>query len=146
MKFLASNDYEEAVRIIKREMAPYYSARNVLWNDEDKLNAYRECKLWSIEEGVNLGIAMTKVDGDQFYLAELHIDVDHRNKGYGSESLKIVSSLASRKGFEEIRVRVFKENPAYKLYLRSGYSFEKTMPYTDQLVAKTSRSEQAVND
>lgn len=140
MKLVAYSDYEEAIRIIKCEMAPYYSARNVLWNDESKRNAYRECELWAIEEGEILGIAMTKVDEDHFYLAELHIDVDHRNKGYGSKSLQLVGSFAAGKGFKEIRVRVFRENPAYKLYLRSGYSFEKKMPYTDQLVAKTSCS------
>jgi GNAT superfamily N-acetyltransferase len=140
MEFVESHDYEEAVRIIKSEMASYYSERGVTWDDKIKLELYRECKLWTIRDNVDIGFAMTRKIGDHFYLAELHIDEINRNKGYGGKSLQLAKELAESLGHEEIRIRVFENNPAYKLYQRSGFSLEKELPHTHQLVAKTSDS------
>lgn len=137
VQFVESDDYENAVRIIKHEMIPYYSDVGVAWDDESKMEAYKGSKLYHVQAGEKVGIAMTSEDDEHFYLSELHIDQSKRNKGYGLKSIKIAAELAASAGFEGIRVRVFKNNPAYRLYLRSGFVLEKELPYTFQLVART---------
>ena len=101
MKFVASQDYEKSVNIIKSEMIAYYSNLDLKWDYEKKLEFYRECSLWAIRDDEDIGFAMTREDGDHFYLAELHIAGVHRNKGYGSKSLQLVSQLAASLGYKE---------------------------------------------
>jgi len=137
MEFVESQDYEKSIDIIKSEMVSYYSDNNLIWDDESKLALYRECRLWTIRDGKDIGFAMTREVDDNFYLAELHIESAHRNKGYGLKSLQLARDLAADFGYAEIRIKVFKNNPAYKLYLRAGYTMEKELAYTYQLVAKT---------
>lgn len=137
MKLVECYDYEESVQTIKSEMIAYYSERDLTWDDDRKLELYRECDLWTILDREEVGFAMTQVNGGHFYLAELHIKENSRNNGYGAKSLKLASELAESLGYSELRLRVFKNSPAYKLYLRSGFSVEKELPHTYQLVAKT---------
>jgi ribosomal protein S18 acetylase RimI-like enzyme len=137
MEFLESQDYETAVQIIKSNMISYYSDLGLNWDDEKRLEAYRRCKLWTIRVGKDIGLAMTLEDGDQFYLAELHIEEASRNQGYGSKALDMVKELAVGMGHKALRIRVIKNNPALHLYQRSGFLMEKELPYTYQLVADT---------
>ncbi len=71
MKFVESQDYEKSVHIIKSEMISYYSDLDLTWDDEKKLEFYRECSLWTICDDEDIGFAMTRKDGDHFYLAEM---------------------------------------------------------------------------
>jgi GNAT superfamily N-acetyltransferase len=137
MEFIESLNYEDSVREIKEQMISYYVENDLTWNDESKLEKYRECDLWDIRDDEDLGFLMTHENNGEFYLAELHITAQHRGKGYGTQALKMASDHAASLGHEEIRIRVFKNSPAYRLYLRSGYNLEKELPYTYQLVAQT---------
>lgn len=137
MELIESHNHEAATRVIKANMLSYYVDLGLQWNDEKKLEAYRRCRLWNIRADSNIGFAMTLEDRDEFYLAEIHIQEAHRNKGYGAQALAMVRDIAARMGHREIRIRVIKTSPALKLYERTGYSIEKELPYTYQLVAQT---------
>jgi ribosomal protein S18 acetylase RimI-like enzyme len=137
MEFIESQNYEESVLIIKSEMIPYYADLDLTWDDSLRLAQYKECDLWSIHDEKIVGFAMTREDEEDIYLAELHISEKYRNNGYGKKSLQLAKELASSKGYSEIKVRVFKNSPAYELYLRSEFTMEKELPYTYQLIAKT---------
>lgn len=69
MEFVESQDYESSVKIIKSNMISYYSDLELTWDDKRKLELYRECKLWTIREGTDIGFAMTLEDGDQFFFS-----------------------------------------------------------------------------
>jgi ribosomal protein S18 acetylase RimI-like enzyme len=135
MEFVESQEYEKSVGIIKSEMSSYYSDLDLAWDDEKKLEFYCACFLWAIRDDETVGFAMTREEGPHFYLAELHIEGSRRNKGYGAKSIQLASEIAASLGYKEIRIRVFKNNPAHKLYLRSGFTLEKELPYTYQLKA-----------
>ena len=66
--------FETAVKNIKSNMILYYSDLDLTWDDDRKLEAYRACKPWNIRVGSDIGFAMTLEDGEQFFLAELHIE------------------------------------------------------------------------
>jgi hypothetical protein len=70
---------------------------------------------------------MTDEYNGEFDFAELHFAVQHRGKGCHAASL----------GHKESRSWVFKNSPAYRLYLGSGYSLEIRLPYTYELAVKT---------
>jgi GNAT superfamily N-acetyltransferase len=137
MEFVASQNYEESVLIIKSEMTSYYSDLGLTWDDTQRLEQYQKCDFWRIHDNKDIGFAMTREDKEDIFLAELHIADEYRNKGYGKKSLQLAKELAANKGYSEIKIRVFKNSPAYQLYLRYGFTMEKELPYTYQLTAKT---------
>jgi len=137
MEFVETQNYETSVQTIKANMLSYYSELNLAWDDKKRLEDYSKCKLWTIRVGTDIGFAMTLEDGEEFYLSELHIEKGLRNQGYGSQALTLAREMAASMGHKELRIRVIKTSPALKLYQRSGFSLEKELPYTYQLVAPT---------
>jgi len=139
MEFIESLDFEESVDQIKSQMIDYYLENNLSWNDKEKLIHYKLCDLYRIsKDREDIGFIMLHDNQGDYYIAELHISKQFRNKGYGSEALGKAKSFAAYQGFSEIRIRAIKTSPAYRLYLRSGFILEKELPYTYQLVSKSS--------
>ena len=138
MDFTQSDRYEESVSIIKKNMAPYYKELNLVWDDEAKLSRYKECSLWVIKiKNTEVGFYMAYENEGMFYIAELHIDSNYRNKGYGAEALSKIREIAAEIGYEEIRVGAFKNSGALKLYEKFGFRKENETEYTHELVATT---------
>lgn len=138
MEFLKSEDYEESVEVIKQNMASYYEDLNLVWDDEKKLDRYKECSLWGISVSNDVvGFFMVYETTDTFYLAELHIDSSFRNNGYGTEALRKIRMKAAESGYSEIRVGAFKGSLALNLYENFGFKREKKTDYTHELVAAT---------
>ena len=138
MKFLKANNYQLAVKKIKKSMATYYDNLNLHWDDEKKLNRYKECSLWNITVmNEQVGFYMIYYKDKNIYLAELHIDEEYRNRGYGGEALNKIKEKSSAEGYAQIRVGAFKNSPAKDLYMRSGFSLEKETQYTYELVSNT---------
>jgi ribosomal protein S18 acetylase RimI-like enzyme len=145
MNILASTDYENSVICIKTEMMPYYIENGLEWNDENRLKSYSSCSLFKISLNEQVGFFMLREDNGLIYLAELHIFSQHRNMGYGTLVLRKIKEMAFKLGHKSIRVRVFKNSPAYALYLRNGYALEEELPYTFQLMAQTHNKKKAVS-
>ena len=135
MQFSKSSDYQKYVLTIREHMRPYYEERGVKWVEEEKLEHYEKCDLYAIRDGEEVGFLMFLEESGKFYLAELHIYEAHQSHGYGSRAIVWTLKHAAEEGYRKVHVRVFKNNPAYQLYLRHGFSFEKEFPHTDQLVA-----------
>ncbi|WP_396586771.1 GNAT family N-acetyltransferase [Bermanella sp. R86510] len=138
MEFLHSENYEEAVSSIKEAMAFDYKELGLEWDDAKKLAQYKKCSLWNIAvNGELIGFYMIYEYSGVFYLAELHIDSIHRGKGFGTEALRRIKSVASNQGYSKVRVGAFKEGKALSLYERNGFVREKETDLTYELVANT---------
>lgn len=138
MDFTKSERYESAADKIKNSMTPYYDELDIEWDDEKKLQQFRECDLWDIHvEGKLIGFFMLLEKDSGLYLGELHIDKTFRNLGYGSQALYKIKKMASEMGYSTIRVGAFKTSPAYRLYLSVGFTLEREAQYTYELVANT---------
>lgn len=140
MEFVESDKYEEAVHEIKSQMIEYYIENDLYWDDEAKLKSYKDCTLWKIIDSEEIGFIMMHDNNGDFYIAELHISSQYRNKGFGSKAIMKAREFAAALGFEDIRIRAMKSSPAYNLYLRSGFTMEKELPFTYQLVSKTNNN------
>ena len=138
MKFSKSTNYEEAVKIIKSNMASDYKKLGLDWDDDSKLTQYKKCVLRDILlEDEILGFFMVYENAGVYYLAELHIDDRFRNRGFGTKALAKIKAVASEEGYSEVRVGAFKDSSALKLYEKNGFNREKETEYTHELVATT---------
>lgn len=138
VKLLPSKNFEACVRKIKQEMLPYYKQYQLEWDDESKLERYKEFELWSVCHDTDVGFLMHYEKDALFYIAELFIEPKFRNKGFGGAAIKKVKEMAAQRGFSEIRIGVFKNSPAFALYKRVAFELEEEGPYTYQLVMKVS--------
>lgn len=131
---LASYDYESCVQKIRQEMLPYYQQYQLEWNEESKLQRYKECSLWSVFQDEQVGFILFYEKDDLFYIAELYIEPKFRKKGFGAAAITQARSIAAERGFNEIRIGVFKNSPAFELYKRLDFELEEEGPYTYQLL------------
>jgi len=61
-------------------------------------------------------------EGSLIFLHDIFLDKLHRRKGYGSETIKQVESMAIKKGVRSIALHVFYHNKAaQKFYKKNGY-------------------------
>ncbi|MFW9905336.1 MAG: GNAT family N-acetyltransferase [Candidatus Thorarchaeota archaeon] len=57
------------------------------------------------------------------FLADIEIFPDHRNRGYGTQALKLLEKEVDNLGFKAVILHVFKHNiPAKRLYEKLGYT------------------------
>ena len=81
------------------------------------------------DDGRYLGdIRLERIEDSPYYQIGIVIINGERNKGFGSEALKILSQYAFEcLNVDKLYLRVYQNNPkAKKLYMRLGFSYEKT--------------------
>nr|WP_238936552.1 GNAT family N-acetyltransferase [Pseudomonas typographi] len=61
-------------------------------------------------------------DGLALYVRELHLLEGARGRGHGGCILRAVFAEARRRHLAAVRLTVFKNNPAQRLYARSGFA------------------------
>jgi GNAT superfamily N-acetyltransferase len=71
--------------------------------------------------GERVGLARLVFDQPVLVIEDLQVLATEQNKGYGTEMLADLTGMARRRGCERLRLRVFDENPARRLYLRFGF-------------------------
>jgi ribosomal protein S18 acetylase RimI-like enzyme len=59
--------------------------------------------------------------GNYLYIHTIQLVSSYRNKGYGTFLLQQIEEIARAKNLLRIRLSVFKEIPAQRLYRRLGY-------------------------
>lgn len=140
MDFIISKDYEPAVREIKLQTLPYYQENGLEWarmGQWEKLDLYRKTNLFQILDEEVVGFIMFHERDSQMFLAELHIQEEYRNRGYGAKALEKAKNYAASMSHQRLVIQAFKSSPAYDLYLRNGFSLDSEQPYTFRLVADT---------
>ncbi|MEM1293853.1 MAG: GNAT family N-acetyltransferase [Verrucomicrobiota bacterium] len=71
-------------------------------------------------QGRMIGLLRTKFSDEFVYLAEVQIHENHRNRGLGSELVKLTLQRAAALDLP-VRLRVLRNNPALHLYERLGF-------------------------
>lgn len=102
-------------------MLRYYIRHDLLWLDDafDVAWAGRENLL--ICQGTEvLGFVSLSRDSRALYIRELHVLPAWRGQGAGSWTLQQVLKMARKEHRGLLRLTVFKDNPAQRLYERTG--------------------------
>lgn len=137
MLLCRSFEFERSMLSAKASMLKYFHEYGLTWNDEERLQAYRSCELFSVIEEEEVGFLVLRVHDQKFYVADVQITEPYRNSGHGSNLLALVKAQARNRGFSSVWLRVFKCNPAFLLYQRNGFVVVCEEPCTYLMCANT---------
>lgn len=123
LEFLPAGDAELAfARSLARcTMMPYYTRYGLLWQDVDFDTgwAWRENYLLR-RAALPVGFVSLSADSQALYVRELHLVEQARGQGVGAAVLVHAAELAASRHLPRLRLMVFKDNPAQRLYARMG--------------------------
>ena len=114
-------DLDFARKLARDNMLRYYIQHDLLWLDEafDVAWAGRENRVIVRDDAV-LGFVSLSRDANALYIRELHILGAFQGQGAGSWAIDQVFALACKERRPALRLTVFDNNPAKKLYERKG--------------------------
>ena len=120
-------DYEELLLYMQYQVAdafPHLRGEQRTKAFTDKLYAHADfcfCR----DEGLPIGMIAYYANGegaDFAYLAQVYVSPDYRRMGLCSRMLELVAQNARSKGFQEIRLEVYKYNMyAQHYYMNHGF-------------------------
>jgi ribosomal protein S18 acetylase RimI-like enzyme len=120
-RLMSSKDLDFARRLTCDNMLRYYIQHDLLWLDEafDVAWAGRENRM-IVRDDVLQGFVSLSRDASALYIRELQIVEAYRGRGAGSWAIDQVFALACKERRPALRLTVFDNNPAKKLYERKG--------------------------
>ena len=99
-------------------MKYYFDELKIGWDHNHFLSMWEKSDNYKIMmNNKTVGILRTIKTQSLIYILDLHVEDKYRNKGIATYILKDLENNYSGK----IRLKVFNQNPASNLYLRSGY-------------------------
>ena len=106
----------------RKNMESYRAARNIQW-DQDRFNtSWDQFENLVIVAGDELvGSVRIFPEGEALGLRDLQVLPERQGQGIGSLALEQTKQLAISRGYDRLQLRVFAENPARSLYVRSGF-------------------------
>lgn len=121
MKLFPSNDYHAAIVLAKSAMADYFLRNNIPWDDDERLAIYRACELYWVCLPERVGYCLLREKEGRFFLADIQVLLLYRNNGVGGHVIDEVKRVARLRGYSQVWLKVFKDNPAINLYQRKGF-------------------------
>lgn len=121
MKLILSHQYENCLLLGKESMKAYFADLQIPWDYENRLKLYATFEIYEVYEEEFIGYLAFREHQGSIYIADLQIVEPHRNKGFGTQLLAKAKEIAKAKGFNTIKLKVFKNSPAINLYQRNGY-------------------------
>ncbi|MBF6039463.1 GNAT family N-acetyltransferase [Pseudomonas sp. P154a] len=114
-------DLDFARKLTCDNMLRYYIQHDLLWLDEafDVAWVGRENRMFVRDESV-LGFVSLSRDANALYIRELHVLEAFQGQGAGGWVIDEVFALACKERRPALRLTVFENNPAKKLYERKG--------------------------
>jgi len=111
------------IRAWSRENFAPLMERTVGWNEARNQEEQQVPERYRMvrEHDDLIGCLAVREEGDALYLQTIQLVPTRRGRGYGTALLHHVERIAQARGLQRIRLRVYKENPAYDWYRRNKY-------------------------
>jgi len=120
-----SQSCEFASALTQENMKEYYEKRSIQWNSELFVKSWEELENFDIYlESKLVGVLRFSYGNSNCYIRDLQITPDEQGKGIGKYCLNYATRLAKARGSNCIKLRVFSENPAVRLYSYHGFKKE----------------------
>ena len=124
------DDMELLFGLSKRAMRRHIEENHGPWNESDQRERFFRSTDPANHELIckrNLPIGYISVDRatDAIHLRRISIIPEFQNRGIGSSLIKELMAEAAARG-QPLKLRVFPENPARRLYQRLGFSVVKS--------------------
>jgi ribosomal protein S18 acetylase RimI-like enzyme len=115
-------DYPFCYALARTNMFPYYKKHKLLWESQAYRKEFDPAFVRIIEYGnKRIGFCKLIFKENYGYLSDLQLSASMQGQGIGTMIMKIIEKPVLNKGYKQIKLRVFPDNPALKLYLRLGY-------------------------
>lgn len=113
--------YAEA--LARHNMAGYYQRHGIQWSDVRFLSNWAELESYLLLCGpAAAGFLSVSCDSEALYLRDIQLLPRFCNQGVGAAALAQVLALAEARGLRYVRLKVFADNPAQRLYRRLGFA------------------------
>lgn len=111
----------------RSNMASYRSARGIAWDPDRFLANWAQFEnlVISVDDQRAGLLRLLVVDG-ALEIRDLQLVPEHRGHGIGAWAVAEVKAMAASRGIGELRLRVYAENPAQRLYIRLGFKVDAT--------------------
>jgi len=109
--------------LTKLNMASYYSRHNRTWDRRIFEKSWAETDNYCLfENDILVGILRCSHDREHFYIRAIQVIPQAQNHGIGAFALLYAESLCKALFFRAIRLHVFEDSPARRLYSRMGFT------------------------
>lgn len=125
LKPAVETDFAFCESLSRSNMSSYHSARGVAWDPRRFVASWDQFENFMIlADGQVVGLLrLLAIDG-ALEIRDLQLLPSHRNQGIGSWAVAHAMSEAAARGIGVLRLRVFEENPALRLYTRLGFKVD----------------------
>ncbi|MCP1338026.1 GNAT family N-acetyltransferase [Idiomarina sp. M1R2S28] len=121
--FRPAKNLASAAELTLANMRSYYEQYSVEWDSVQIEKMTRELVNFDILfEGEPVGVIRLSFDDDGCQLQDLQVDERYQGRGIGSQALAQAEKLAREEKVNTLRLKVFKNSPAVRLYQRTGFS------------------------
>lgn len=111
-----------AAALVRTNMREAYARHGLCWDASAFAADWDAGENYLLRRsGEVVGYARLVHDADRSYLRDLQIAAEHRGRGLGRQALEAAGALARRRGSRVLRLRVFADSPAVRLYRRCGF-------------------------
>lgn len=115
-------DFAFCESLTRTNMASYHSARDVAWDPDRFRDSWARFDNSVITaDGDSAGLLRLLVVGGALEIRDLQVAPAYRSLGIGTWAVAQAKSQAGSRGLEELRLRVYTDNPARHLYARLGF-------------------------
>jgi GNAT superfamily N-acetyltransferase len=111
-----------AHELTRANMHAYVERHWGAWDPDIFFANYRRSENWiGWRVGERVALARLHWDPPALVVEDLQVLQREQGKGYGRGMLEDITATARGRGCRAVRLRVFDENPARRLYLRMGF-------------------------
>jgi ribosomal protein S18 acetylase RimI-like enzyme len=112
------------IRVLTRDNFYDIISHTIGWNEELHQQEPRFPERYSMVQRNDeiIGFFCIREAEDYLYLHTIQLIPSFRSQGYGTALLQYIEDIARSKKLRRIYLRVFKENPAQRLYRKLGYT------------------------
>ena len=121
--------------LCRSNMSRYLTARDIAWEPSRFLASWAEFEnLMILLDSQAVGTLRLLPEQAGLGLRDLQVGPEHQRKGLGSWAIRQAQAIAAGRGFTQLYLRVYEENPAAALYARLGFKVESVMAGTVHMV------------
>lgn len=115
-------DYAFSEHLSRSNMQAYISARDMVWDPKRFADSWQQFENFIIcRDNHDVGLLRLLELDDYLEIRDLQLLPSHFGQGIGSWAITKTACIAQQRKIAALRLRVYEENPALKLYLRSGF-------------------------
>jgi ribosomal protein S18 acetylase RimI-like enzyme len=126
LRLATDADFAFCETLNRTNMAAYFQARGMTWDSARFLASWMQFENRILErDGVAVGaLRLLEVDG-ALEIRDLQLVASHRGRGIGGWAIAQAQASARARGMTTLRLRVYADNPAQRLYARNGFTVER---------------------